>query len=188
MNAETPEQEARLIRKLFILPGDVTLATEGPRRWATDGFVMVEVTETHLGKLSDGTYRIVASKGYLAKEGLTLDAELALDTFARDTWESVEFTGWSVYDHPAKLCVLRSAHGFPLAVNEELWRSYHATFPDCKWQVAYPTEDRTRFRVIDFNTDQLCAYVSGVKLEGRHFMEARAICGNLNGRTSRRSR
>lgn len=180
-SALTPEQEVRLMRKLFISPGVVTLATDGALRWATDAFVLLNVTGTHLGSLPDGAYRFVASgpkAGYQARAGATLDAELALEFFAADLWERVVETGWSVYDSEAKLYLLReTVCAQPHAVNEDLWRSFHDQFPEAIWEVA-PGLPKTRLRVI--NDNKVIAYVAGVEIETEQRGAAFALAAEVS--------
>lgn len=182
MTDKTPEEqavadEAGQLRKLFIEPGRVTLATAGTfpdeRTWACDEFVMVDVTGTLFAELPDGVYRIVASKGYREAKGKALDADLALEVFLSGDWSEVTETGWSVYDSEAKLYLLRDNGGCPRGVNEDVWRSFHARYPGCTWQ-ADPHALKTRFRVI--SDGEVVAYVAGVGLEGQHARQAQALC------------
>jgi hypothetical protein len=168
--------EARQLRKLFIEPSRVTVDHAEGMTWATDGFVLLDITGTHLGTLQ-GVYRVMVSHGYRETKGAALDLALTLENFASDSWSAVHGTGWSVYDSEAKLYLLADSKRQPRAVNEDLWQSFREQYPAAAWQVD-STREKSRFRII--SDSKVIAYAAGVTPEDTYMQAARAICLAIN--------
>lgn len=100
--------EITRLRQIMYEPSAVWLATwAGERRWLTDGYVMLDVTDSPAledEEVPDGGYKLVASKGFDPRETVPepdLDRYFArLDEITH--WWPAQPTEWSVAEHPGK--------------------------------------------------------------------------------------
>jgi hypothetical protein len=143
MSSELPlevRQELTRLRAIMYEPSAVWLGTwAGERRWLTDGYVMLDVTDSAALEdeyIADGGYKLVASKGFESRDTIPepdLDVYFArMDELA--DWHPVKPSEWSVAEHPGKAMLWVAKPGdypFPCLLGEPTWTAIKRNHPDC---------------------------------------------------------
>ncbi len=164
--------ELAKLRKLFIEPGAVTLATDDVnQRWLTDQFVIIDVTDLRLTE-PDGRYRLMTSELRSLDQASHDVTAYLTKVEAGAVWEKVIPTGWSVTADPAKAALVYVTATRALAINEALMLEFLRQYPEGYFE--YNTHG-TR-RVYRFGTDaKVIAYVAGIVIPPEQLATAKAI-------------
>ncbi len=164
--------ELAKLRKLFIEPGAVTLATDDVnQRWLTDQFVITDVTDLRLTE-PDGRYRLMTSELRSLDQASHDVTAYLTKVEAGAVWEKVIPTGWSVTADPAKAALVYVTATRALAINEALMLEFLRQYPEGYFE--YNTHDR--LRVYRFGTDaKVIAYVAGIVIPPEQLATAKAI-------------
>jgi hypothetical protein len=133
----------------MVEPGNVYLASVEGRIWLTDQFVILDVTGfSAVQELEDGWYRIVASganAGLRPREkGPSLNIANWIKEIRGRSYCPATATEISFTDSEAKAMLLfvevsepidrawPTAIRYPVAMNEDVWRSFKTAWPDAK--------------------------------------------------------
>jgi hypothetical protein len=172
----TSQPELAKLRKLFIEPGAVTLATDDVnQRWLTDQFVIIDVTDLRLTE-PDGRYRLMTSElRSLDQASHDVTAYLTKVEYGA-VWEKVIPTGWSVTADPAKAALVYVTATRALAINEALMLEFLRQYPEGYFEHDVTVREKISRRVFRFGTDaKVIAYVAGIAIPPEHLATAKAI-------------
>lgn len=169
--------EITRLRQIMYEPSAVWLATwAGERRWLTDGYVMLDVTDSPAledEEVPDGGYKLVASKGFDPRDAVPepdLDKYFErLDEIAE--WHVVKPSEWSVAEHPGKAQLwIYNAPGFkpqPCLLGESTWTQLKRHHADA---IVEYSPERNTFR---FTEGLPFCFAAGIRVpDGQEFVAA----------------